>query len=64
MPSEPHERSVASYRPVIPGDLDLIRRHRHEMFKSQAAPMRPCDHRPTRLRGWLKPRLVDGSYFG
>ena len=51
-------------RPINPDDLEIICRHRHEMFKvsgrtdEMVAPM--TEH----FRPWLKPMLEDGRYFG
>jgi GNAT superfamily N-acetyltransferase len=64
MPSEPNERSVASYRPAIPGDLDLICRHRHEMFKASGRTDAIVQPSTNAFKDWLKPRIDDGSYFG
>jgi ribosomal protein S18 acetylase RimI-like enzyme len=58
---------MATTRPVAPGDLDLICRHREEMFRASNAPGRSDDVLRTMtaaFRTWLAPRLKDGSYFG
>jgi GNAT superfamily N-acetyltransferase len=53
-----------SIRPLEPADLELICRHRLEMFRAMGrdevglAPMLRA------FRAWLPPRLADGSYFG
>jgi hypothetical protein len=64
MTCEPNERSVATYRPVIAGDLDLICRHRHEMFKASGRTDAMVQPSTNAFKAWLKPRLDDGSYFG
>jgi GNAT superfamily N-acetyltransferase len=51
-------------RPIVPGDLETICRHRHEMFKvsgrtdEMVAPM--TEH----FRPWLRPLLDGERYFG
>jgi GNAT superfamily N-acetyltransferase len=48
-------------------DMDLICRHREEMFRASNAPERTEDVLRTmtlHFREWLTPRLADGSYFG
>ena len=48
-------------------DMDLICRHREEMFRASNAPGRTEDVLRTmtlHFREWLTPRLADGSYFG
>jgi ribosomal protein S18 acetylase RimI-like enzyme len=51
-------------RALRAGDLELICRHREEMFRdagqSEAVLSVMTDH----FRTWLGPRLADGSYFG
>lgn len=64
MTCEPNEHSVATYRPVIAGDLDLICRHRHEMFKASGRTDVMVQPSTNAFKAWLKPRLDDGSYFG
>ena len=51
-------------RDVEPEDLDLICRHRHEMFR--ASGRRDDDLGPMAepFAEWLRPRLVAGLYFG
>jgi GNAT superfamily N-acetyltransferase len=54
-------------RPVGPADLELICRHREEMFRAANAPGRSDDSLRTMTAGfreWLEPRLRDGRYFG
>jgi GNAT superfamily N-acetyltransferase len=54
-------------RPVSPGDLDLVCRHREEMFRESNAPGRSDDVLGTMtasFRVWIAPRLQDGRYFG
>ena len=58
------KRCVATYRPVIAGDLDLICRHRHEMFKASGRSDAIVQPSTNAFKDWVKPRLDDGSYFG
>ncbi len=54
-------------RPVDLSDLDLICRHREEMFRASNAPGRSDDalrEMTAAFRVWVRPRLRDGSYFG
>jgi GNAT superfamily N-acetyltransferase len=60
----PVDRGVARYRPVTSADLDLICRHRHEMFKASGRTDAIVQPSTNAFRDWLKPRLDDGSYFG
>ena len=55
---------AASYRPVMGGDLELICRHRHEMFKASGRTDAIVQPSTSAFRDWLKPRLDDESYFG
>lgn len=58
---------MATVRPVGPDDLDLICRHRVEMFRASNAPGRSEEMLQTMtasFRAWLAPRLKNGSYFG
>src|SRR4051794_29435394 len=55
---------VAIYRPVTAGDLELICRHCHEMFKASGRTDAIVQPSTDAFRDWLKPRLDDGSYFG
>jgi ribosomal protein S18 acetylase RimI-like enzyme len=52
------------FRPVTPADLDLICRHRHEMFKASGRRDEQLAAMSERFRPWLEPRLADGRYFG
>jgi GNAT superfamily N-acetyltransferase len=54
-------------RGLTAGDIDLVCRHREEMFRASNAPGRTEDVLRTmtlHFRQWLAPRLADGSYFG
>ena len=53
-----------AYRPVAPGDIDLVCRHRHEMFKAAGRSEAVLAPMTAAFRSWLAPRLLDGSYFG
>jgi GNAT superfamily N-acetyltransferase len=66
MTSDPNatKHRPAAYRPVMSGDLDLICRHRHEMFKASGRSDAMVQPSTNAFKDWLKPRLDDGSYFG
>ena len=54
-------------RSVTVDDLDLVCRHREEMFRASNAPGRTEDvlrSTTAAFRAWVEPRLNDGSYFG
>jgi ribosomal protein S18 acetylase RimI-like enzyme len=54
-------------RPVGADDLELVCRHREEMFRASNAPGRTEDvlkAMSAAFRIWLQPHLKDGSYFG
>jgi ribosomal protein S18 acetylase RimI-like enzyme len=54
-------------RGLTAADMDLICRHREEMFRASSAPGRTEEVLRTmtmHFREWLTPRLADGSYFG
>ena len=58
---------MVTTRLVTPDDLDLVCRHREEMFRASNAPGRTEDDLRTMtvaFRQWVAPRLKDGSYFG
>jgi ribosomal protein S18 acetylase RimI-like enzyme len=58
---------MATTRPITPRDLDLVCRHREEMFRESNAPGRTEDvlkAMTAAFRIWAEPRLKDGSYFG
>jgi len=58
---------MVTTRPVSLGDLDLICRHREEMFRASNAPGRSDEVLSAMTRSfrvWIEPRLRDGSYFG
>ena len=55
---------MTDYRPVSPADLDLVARHRHEMFKASGRSDAALAPMTAAFRDWLEPRLADGSYFG
>ena len=66
MISEPSSTAggIATHRPVTAGDLELISRHRHEMFKASGRTDAMVQPSTDAFRDWLKPRLDDRSYFG
>ncbi|HWE51326.1 MAG TPA: GNAT family N-acetyltransferase [Bryobacteraceae bacterium] len=49
---------------MSPSDLDLVVRHRREMFREMGRPEAELDAMSAAFRPWLEPRLRDGSYFG
>ena len=58
---------MVTTRPVSPGDLDLICRHREEMFRASNVSGRSDEilrAMTASFRVWLEPRLGDQSYFG
>jgi len=52
------------YRPVTPADLDLVCRHRHEMFKASGRTDEALAPMDVAFHDWLAPRLACGDYFG
>ena len=52
------------YRPVAPADLDLVCRHRHEMFKASGRSDEVLTPMAAPFRAWLAPKLASGAYFG
>ncbi len=58
---------MVTTRPVRLSDLDLICRHREEMFRASNAPGRSDESlraMTASFRVWIEPRLGGGSYFG
>jgi ribosomal protein S18 acetylase RimI-like enzyme len=58
---------MVTTRPVGLDDLELICRHREEMFRASNAPGRSDEilrMMTASFRVWIEPRLRDGSYFG
>jgi len=53
-----------AFRPVGPGDLDLVCRHRHEMFRASGRSEEMLAPMAAPFRAWLAPRLAAGDYFG
>lgn len=51
-------------RPVRFDDLDLICRHRRDMFRDGRGMDPAIDEAAGPYRAWLEPRLRDGRYFG
>jgi ribosomal protein S18 acetylase RimI-like enzyme len=51
-------------RPLVADDLELICRHRYEMFREAGRDAALLDRMTPAFRMWLQPRLADGSYFG
>ena len=55
---------MPTLRPVAPGDLDTIVRHRSAMFTDSGRPPEVIATVEEPFRAWLAPRLADGRYFG
>jgi ribosomal protein S18 acetylase RimI-like enzyme len=51
-------------RPVRPSDLDLVCFHRERMFREAGVDDGVLLTMAQPFRQWLRPRLVDGRYFG
>jgi ribosomal protein S18 acetylase RimI-like enzyme len=51
-------------RAVTPDDLELICRHREEMFRDAGSDEQVLPVMTDNFRPWLEPRLADGSYSG
>lgn len=51
-------------RPLTIADLDLVCRHREEMFRDSRGDIPQLAQMREPFRDWLEPRLADGRYFG
>lgn len=51
-------------RPLHEADLELICRHREEMFREAGRSEDVLRPMKAHFRRWLEPRLLDGTYFG
>ena len=51
-------------RPVNADDLELVCRHREEMFRDVGRAEADLPRMTGHFRTWLAPRLADGTYFG
>jgi ribosomal protein S18 acetylase RimI-like enzyme len=51
-------------RALCDADLELICRHREEMFRDAGRSEEVLRPMTTNFRSWLQPRLHDGTYFG
>jgi ribosomal protein S18 acetylase RimI-like enzyme len=51
-------------RALNPGDLELVCRHREQMFREAGSAEHGLHTMTAHFRRWLQPRLADGSYFG
>jgi GNAT superfamily N-acetyltransferase len=58
------DETAMQVREVTVADLDLICRHREEMFRDAGSPDGDLAVMTEHFRPWLAPRLADGSYFG
>ena len=56
--------AMRNIRPVSPSDLELICRHRHEMFREAGRTEADLAPMAEPFRRWLAKRLEDGAYFG
>src|SRR5271166_5418937 len=56
--------AMRNIRPVSPSDLELICRHRHEMFREAGRTEADLAPMAGPFRRWLAKRLEDGAYFG
>jgi GNAT superfamily N-acetyltransferase len=56
--------TVSQLRPLTGADLDLVVRHRKEMFREMGRPDEELVAMSAGFRPWLEPRLRDGTYFG
>jgi ribosomal protein S18 acetylase RimI-like enzyme len=63
-PLESNNGSKMNMRPLRETDLDLICRHRAEMFRESGRSDDVLQTMTEHFRRWLAPRLCDGSYFG
>ncbi|MDB5475947.1 MAG: family N-acetyltransferase [Phenylobacterium sp.] len=52
------------HRPVTPEDLDLVCRHRRDMFMASGRSADLVAPMDGPFRDWLAPRLASGAYFG
>jgi GNAT superfamily N-acetyltransferase len=55
---------MMNLRNVSAADLDLVCRHREEMFRESGRPETELAAMSAPFRSWLAPRLDDGRYFG
>ena len=55
---------MINLRNVSAADLDLVCRHREEMFREAGSPEADLAAMSAPFRSWLEPRLTDGRYFG
>lgn len=51
-------------RPLSADDLDIVCRHREEMFRESGRDEAVIATMRQPFRDWVEPRLADGSYFG
>ena len=52
------------FRPVTPADIELVCRHRHEMFKASGRSDEVLAPMTDAFGAWLEPKLASGAYFG
>jgi GNAT superfamily N-acetyltransferase len=63
-PTRPYHFFMQTIRLVTPSDLDLVCRHRAEMFREAGRDDGVLAAMAVPFRRWLEPKLADGSYFG
>lgn len=56
--------SAYRFRSVTPEDVELVCRHRHEMFRATGRDEATLAPMTAAFRPWLARRLTDGRYFG
>jgi len=52
------------FRAVVPSDVDLICRHREEMFREAGSPQSNLIAMAGPFRAWLAARVTEEAYFG
>ena len=63
-PTGPYHFSMQTIRRVTPSDLDLVCRHRAEMFREAGRDDGVLAAMAAPFRLWLEAKLAGGSYFG
>jgi GNAT superfamily N-acetyltransferase len=55
---------ASQIRPLTPQDLELVVRHREEMFREMGPPEADLTTMTAAFQRWLEPRLRNETYFG
>lgn len=55
---------MTDLRPISPKDIDLVCRHREEMFREAGKSAENLVAMADPFHRWIEPRLADGRYFG